>query len=155
MQSKYKPLIAGVVTLGALDMTAIVIMIANPALTARVIPALVAIQILGFIAIPVVYLSRRSKQTGTGESHESPSHRSKEWAIWLFSGLAMIYLFRALLALAYVAAHGWHRRQTLVPAAGIAITCYLLYLAFAIRKRMRTKSSEVKENVAQRRVGHI
>jgi len=144
VSSKYKPLIIGGAILFVLDMAAVITMIANPDLTARVIPALVAIQILGFIGIAAAYLSRGQKLDEAGESQGNQSRSSKEWAVWLFCGLAMIYLFRALLAIGYIAAHGWHRKQLLVPSAGIAITCYLLYLAFAVRKRMRKKNSVEK-----------
>jgi len=58
LNSKYKPLVIGMVTLGALDTIGVVSMIVNPDLTERIIPALVAIQIVGFIVIAIVYMIR-------------------------------------------------------------------------------------------------
>ena len=142
MRSKYKPLLIGIAILFVLDTVAIITMIANPDLTARVIPVLFAIQILGFIGIAAVYLTRQNPDQT--ELQGSQSRSSKEWLIWLFSGLAMIYLFRAFLTIGYMVVHGWHRQQLLVTCAGIAITCYLLYLAFAVRKRTRKGNSDKK-----------
>jgi len=140
MKSKYKPLLIGIAILFLFDLAAIITMIANPDLTARVIPVLFVIQLLGVIGIPAVYLTQQKRKPT--ESQGTQSRSSKEWLIWLFSGLAVIYLFRALLTIGYMAFHGWHKQPLLGTCAGMAITCYLLYLAFAIRNRTRKKNHD-------------
>lgn len=59
LSPKYKPLILGAVTLGSLDALGIAAMIANPESIDRVIPALVAIQVLGILVVAFIYWSRR------------------------------------------------------------------------------------------------
>jgi hypothetical protein len=149
LKLKYRPLIIGVVTLAVLDLMAIITMIVNPDLTARVIPVLALIQIVGFVVIPVSMV-RAHRRSATGEAQGTSASSSKEWMIWLVCGFAMIYLVRAVLAIVYMSVHGWHRYQIFVPIAGIAITGYLLYLAFLIRRSIRKKSSgEAKTDLVQ------
>jgi hypothetical protein len=140
LKSRYRPLIIGAVTLAVLDFMGIVTMMVDPDLVERVIPALVGIQIVGFV-VTVVFMANAQRQNGTGESQSASASSSKEWMIWLVCGFAMIYLVRAVLAIVYMSVHGWHRYQIFVPIAGIAITGYLLYLAFLMRRSMRKKSS--------------
>lgn len=64
--AKYKPLVMGIITLGCLDMIGLFTMIVNADLTERIIPALVGVQIIGFVAIAIVYMTRAQSQPGIG-----------------------------------------------------------------------------------------
>jgi hypothetical protein len=138
MISRRRPLIVAIVTLAILDFTGIITMILSPDLTERLIPALVAIQILGFIAIAAISLSQRPKKDETNDAITSTSP-SRDWRVWFICGLAMLFFFRALLAVAYMAGHEWRGHQVVVPVAGFLISCYLLYLAFAIKRRAKQR----------------
>jgi hypothetical protein len=138
MIARRRPLIVAIVTLAIFDFTGIITMILSPDLTARLIPALVAIQILGFIAIAAICLRQGPNEDQANDAINATSP-SKDWRIWFVCGLAMLFLFRALLAVAYMVAHGWRGHQVIVPVAGFLIACYLLYLAFAIKRRTKRR----------------
>ena len=140
MAYKHRPLIVAIATLALLDFAGIIAMIFSPDLTARLIPALVGVQILGFIAIATICLRQRPKE-GVADDETNSGSPSKDWRIWFICGLAMLFLFRALLAAGYMAAHGWRAHQLIVPVAGFLISCYLLYLAFAIKRRAKRRKS--------------
>jgi hypothetical protein len=140
MISRRRPLIVAIATLAILDFTGIITMIVSPDLTERVIPALVAIQIFGFIAIAAICLRQMPKENETNDALTSTSP-SRDWRVWFICGLAMLFFFRALLAVAYMAGHGWRGHQVVVPVAGFLISCYLVYLAFAIKRRARERRS--------------
>jgi len=141
MITRRRPLIVAIVTLAILDFTGIIAMISSPELTARLIPALVAIQILGFIAIAAICL-RQVPGSDEANGEPNPASPSRDWGIWFICGLAMLFLFRALLAVAYMAGHGWRGQQAVVPVAGFLIACYLLYLGFAIKRRNKRRLGE-------------
>jgi hypothetical protein len=139
MIARRRPLIVAIGTLTMLDVTGVVAMLISPALTARLIPALVAIQILGFIVIAAICL-RQMPRDGEVNSEINSTSPSTDWRIWFICGLAMLFLFRALLAVAYMASHGWRGHQVVVPLAGFLIACYLVYLAFAIKRRAKRRT---------------
>lgn len=128
MLARSRPLIVAIVTLAILDTMGIIAMIISPELTARLIPSLVAIQILGFIVIAAICLRQVPRDDDT-DKEMNPASRSRDWRIWFIRGLAMLFLFRALLAVAWMASKGWRGYQIMVPLAGFLIACYLLYLA--------------------------
>lgn len=134
MIARRRNLIVAIVMLIILDTTGVVAMIISPDLTARLIPSLVAIQILGFIVIATICL-RQVPKDDEATKEMNPASYPRDWRIWFICGVAMLFLFRALLAVAYIASNGWRRHQIIVPLAGFLIACYLLYLAFAIKKR--------------------
>jgi small-conductance mechanosensitive channel len=114
MITRRRPLIVAIVALAILDFVGIIAMISSPELTARLIPALVAIQILGFIVIAAICLRHVPGDDGANREMK-PASPSRDWRIWFICGLAMLFLFRALLAVAYMASNGWRGHQVIVP----------------------------------------
>jgi hypothetical protein len=70
---------------------AIVTMIADPDLTARILPALVGIQNRRICSD--CSLLNRAQPIAEPESRGTSPAPSKDWVIWLFRGLAMLFLF--------------------------------------------------------------
>jgi len=133
LNSKYKPLVIGMVTLGALDTIGVVSMIVNPDLTERIIPALVAIQIVGFIVIAIVYMIRTQTQQGTGTPpvgstdslSESEKAQRPRWRRmrWLWLAIAFFGILQTPIAI-ISAIHDANTDHRLAP---------VMVLAFAIR----------------------
>jgi hypothetical protein len=117
-------------------------MIADPDLTARVIPALVGVQILGVVLIAAISILKSQSGDGTQGSRGA----SKEWAIWLFGFLAMLYFFRAVLSIFYMMGNRWHKYQIFVPISEIAITVFLVYLAYLVRRSIRRRTAKENED---------
>lgn len=150
--SKYRPLIFTAIVLSILDAIAIAAMLVAPELTSRVIPALVAIQIIGFVVIVGFLANRRPWQNRDKESQDQLSKQQSTWAIWLLCGVALLFLFRALLAIIYMLLHGWHSRKLLVPIAGFGVSGYLFYLAYRVAQSIRAKDlHEIPERGSSKR----
>jgi hypothetical protein len=139
MRFKNRPMMTAVLVLAMLDVLGVITMIASPGLTARLIPALVAVQILGFIAIALTSIRNGTSIESASSPNASSSSASSDWKFWLVGGFALLFLLRALLAIAYMAGRGWHGHQALIPGAGFLISCYLLYLAYRLRKRSASR----------------
>jgi MFS superfamily sulfate permease-like transporter len=109
LNSKYKPLIIGIVTLGTLDLIGLATMIVNPNWTERVIPALVGIQIVGFVAVAIVYMICAQRQFGAAGSLgvpvdpsagsanvERPKWKRMRWLWFAFAALGILQTPTAL-----------------------------------------------------------
>jgi hypothetical protein len=140
MSFKNKPMMTAIALLATLDVLGIITIVAVPDLTPRLIPALVAVQILGFIGIALTSMRGVPSQENVSLSDASSSSVSGDWKFWLVGGFALLFLLRALLAVAYMAGRGWHGHQAFIPGAGFLISCYLLYLAYRLRKRSSLKT---------------
>jgi hypothetical protein len=128
VKSKYKPLIIGVATLGAFDLAGLITMVADPDLTARVIPALVGMQILGFIAIAAILVTSRRENISAGIERE-PGGPGRQWVPWLFGFLALVSFLRTGLSILYIAGEAWHKYSWVAPTAGAVMGCFFLWLA--------------------------
>lgn len=129
MKNKNKRLIVVVALLAALDVTGFITMVANPDLTARVIPALVGVQILAFLAIAAIILRSKEDYTAAAETDSGPGGKGKQWVPWLFGFLALVSFLRVGLALLYIAGAERHRHSWIGPIAGTAMGCFFLWLA--------------------------
>jgi len=138
MNKKHKSVIIAVIILVMLDFTTMIAMIISPNLTFRLIPLLVLIQIVGFIAIAAIYLLGNGDSVELSGKDENTSSL-KDWRVWLLGWIAMLFFFRALLAIAYMAGHGWRGYQAVGPLVGIIISCYLIYLIRSINNGSRKK----------------
>lgn len=128
MKPKHKPLIIGIATLAVFDLAGFITMVANPDLTARVIPALVGVQILGFIAIAAVVVKSRREKISAGVDTETGG-TGRQWITWLFGFLALMSFLRVGLSILYIAGETWHRYSWVAPTAGAAMGCFFLWLA--------------------------
>ena len=125
MKAKYKPLFIAIASLAAFDLAGAATMTVNPDLTPRVIPALVGVQILGFITIAAIFVRSKREAKADGE----PGRTGKEWVPWLFGFLALLSFLRVGLALLYIAGEDQHSRSWFSPIAGTAMGCFFLWLA--------------------------
>lgn len=96
MKSKFKPLVIGFISLGILDILGIVTMVANPDWTERIIPALAAVQLLGFVVIAIVYWGRaqwNEMETSFSSDASTEAERAKKpkWrrVRWLWFAVAV------------------------------------------------------------------
>ena len=97
LNSKFKPLVIEIIALSVLDAIGIITMVTNPNCTERIIPALVAVQLLGLVVIAFIYWSRAqwnrietspSRETST-ESERAKKHKFKRTR-WLWFAVAVI-----------------------------------------------------------------
>ena len=97
MNSKFKPLVIGFIALGTLDILCVVTMVANPDWTERIIPALVALQLFGFVVIAIVYWCRAQwNEMETSLSGDAPTEAERakkpKWrrVRWLWFAIAVV-----------------------------------------------------------------
>lgn len=141
MKSKHKPLIIGIATLAVFDLAGFITMVANPDLTARVIPALVGVQILGFIAIAAIVVKSRRENISAGVDSE-PGGTGRQWVPWLFGFLALMSFLRVGLSILYIAGETWHRYSWVAPTAGAAMGCFFLWLAVVASRSASKRGSK-------------
>jgi hypothetical protein len=139
--SKHRPLLIAFLTLVILDFAGIATMIISPKLTERVIPALMLVQLVGLISIAVIRITRSPKQWKTSDATPPPTSPSRDWRIWFICFMAMLFFFRAFLALPYMAGDGWRGNQVYGPLAGFGICIYLLFLANALYRHKKKRLS--------------
>jgi len=133
LNSRYKPLVTGIVALGTLDLVGLVTMIVNPDWTERIIPALVGIQIVGIVTFAIVYMIRAQEQQETAGSlgvSVDPSAKSAnvtrpKWyrMRWLWFAFATLGILQTPIAFSN-AIHLVNSEHRLAP---------VMVLAFAIR----------------------
>ncbi len=100
-------MILGIAILAGLDILGVITMIADPDLVERVIPALACVQIFGFVVIAFVSINAHRNDKADSSAVQSSS---KEWVLWIFGGIALLYFMRAGLAAFAIAADGSHSR---------------------------------------------
>jgi hypothetical protein len=105
-------------------------MVADPDITARVIPALGAVQIFGFVAIAAILVTTRRDYTSAVETDRETDSTGKQWVPWLFGFLALLSFMRVGLALLYIAGEEGHRHSWFSPIAGAVMGGFFLWLAF-------------------------
>ena len=133
MASKYKPLFIGILTLGVLDLIGIVTMVANPDWTERIIPALVGIQLFGFIVIAFVYWSRAqwnemetSLSGDASERAKKPKWRRMRWLWFAIAVLGILQTPNAIINAIHLV--NSDRRMALVALLGFAIRFGMIWL---------------------------
>src|SRR5579862_2043528 len=106
LNPKFKPLIFGIIALGSLDLTGLVTMVVNPDWTARIIPALVGIQLLGAVVIAFVYWCRgqwseMETSLSSGASTESENAKKPRWrrTRWLWFAIAVVGILQTPIAI--------------------------------------------------------
>lgn len=129
MKTKYKRLIIGFASLGTLDLAGFVTMVANPDLTARVIPALFVVQIFGFIAIAFSVVASKQEYTSAEVMDRDFAGIGRQWVPWLFGFLALLSFLRVILALLYIAGEEGHSHSWFSPIAGAVMGCFFLWVA--------------------------
>jgi hypothetical protein len=141
MKAKHKRLIIGVASIATLDLVGLITMISNPVLTERIIPALGAVQIFGFVAIAAIVVTSRREYTSETEADKEHGSTGKQWVPWLFGFLALLSFLRAGLALLYIAGEEGHSHSWFSPISGMAMGCFFLWLAVsAVRSASRRES---------------
>ena len=131
MKPRRRRLLIGVGSIALLDLAGFVTMVVDPDLTERVIPALVGVQIFGFVAIAAIFVLSRRLDASTVEDDGGPGTTAKEWMPWLFGFLALLCFIRVGMAILYIAGEEWHRGSLIPPIAGIAMGCYFVWLAIS------------------------
>jgi hypothetical protein len=147
LRAKRKRLIVGLASIAILDSAGLITMIANPDLTARVIPALAAVQIFGFVAIAVIVVKGRREYISAEEADRDAAETGKEWVPWLFGFLALMSFMRVGLSLLYIAGEEGNSHSWFSPIAGTATGCIFLWLAILAgqsvsRRKARQKTSD-------------
>lgn len=143
MKVKHKRLTIGIASIASIDLAGFVTMIANPDLTERVIPALAAVQIFGFVAIAAIIVMGKRDYTLGGEDGSESGATGKLWVPWLFGFIALLSFMRAGLALVYIAGEEGHKHSWFGSIAGTVMGCFFLWLAIlAGRSAPRRKSRE-------------
>lgn len=132
MRPLRKRLIVGLAWIAVLDLSGLITMVANPDLTARVIPALFGVQILGFVAIAAIVVTSKREDIAP----EKPGRefgKAKQSLPWLFGSVALTSLLGAALELLSIAGkEGRHSWFGLI--AGSAMGCFFLWLAIMSRR---------------------
>ena len=97
LNNKFKPLVIGLIALGIVDILGVVTMVANPDWTERIIPALVGIQLVGFVVIAFVYWSRaqwNEMETSLSGDVSTKSESAKKPKLrrtrWLWFAMAVV-----------------------------------------------------------------
>jgi hypothetical protein len=144
VKSRYKPLVIGIATLAVFDLAGFIVMVANPDLTARVIPALVGVQLLGFIAIAAIVVTSRREYISAAEADREPGGTGRQWMPWLFGFLALVSFLRVGLSILYIAGEAWHRYSWIGPVAGAAMGCFFLWLALLAGRSISKQGSKGK-----------
>jgi membrane associated rhomboid family serine protease len=129
VKARNKRLIIGLTLIAALDSIGLATMVANPDLTERVIPALAAVQIFGFIAIAVVVIRSKREYTSTDSAGESSAGNGMQWVPWLFGFLTLMSYMRVGLTLLYIACEEPQKRSWFSPIAGTIMGCFFLWSA--------------------------
>ncbi len=122
-------MIIGFASIAVLDLAGFVTMVANPDLTARVIPALFGVQIFGFVAIAVIVATSRREYISAEEADKDFAGIGRQWVPWLFGFLALLSFLRVILALLYIAGEEGHSHSWFSPIAGAAMGCFFLWVA--------------------------
>lgn len=135
MKAKHKRVIIGFATIAVLDLAGLFTMLADPDLTARVIPALGAVQIFGFIAIAAIFMMSGGQYISTAEADSMSGGR--QWVPWLFGFLALLSFLRVLLALLYIAGDQGHRHSWFSTIAGTVMGAAFLWVAIKTRSLSR------------------
>ncbi len=149
MKAKNRRLIIGVATLAALDLAGFITMVSNPDLTARVIPALVGVQILGFVVIAAIVVTSRQEYVLAGTVDGEPGQTGKQWVPWLFGFLALLSFLRAIFALLYIAGEEGHKHSWFSPIGGAVMGCFFLWLALKARPSASKGKPDRKAVVGQ------
>lgn len=123
----------GFASLAALDLAGMITMIADPDLTARVIPALFGVQIIGFIAIAAIVMASKREYISAEEADREFGGTGRQWVPWLFGFLALLSFLRVILALLYIAGEQGHSHSWFSPVAGAVMGCFFLWMAVKAR----------------------
>jgi hypothetical protein len=142
LKARNKRLIIGFASLAVFDLAGFVTMVANPDLTARVIPALAGVQILGFIAIAITFVVSRQEYIPVEKPDGEVEGTGKQWVPWLFGFLALLSFLRVVLALLYIAGEEGHRHSWLSPIAGVVMGCFFLWVAVLARRSGSKRASK-------------
>lgn len=134
MKTKHKRLIVGIASVAAIDLAGFTTMVVDPDLTARVIPALVAVQIFGFVAIAAIVVTSRQEYLSAEEANRESGGTGRQWVLWLFGFLALLSFLRVILALLYIAGEAGHRHSWFSPIAGAVIGSFFLWIAVRTRQ---------------------
>ena len=136
MNPKFKPIVIGFVSLGILDILGVVAMVANPELTERIIPALVAVQLLGLLVIAFVYWSRAQWKEmeislSAGASTELERAKKTKWRRmrWCWFAIAIVGISQTPSAI-ITAIHlvKSDHRMALIVVLGFAIRFGMIWL---------------------------
>lgn len=133
MKTKRKRLIIGFALIAALDLAGFITMVANPDLTARVIPVLGCVQIFGFVAIAAIVVMSKQEYISVDEADREFEGTGRQWVPWLFGFLALLSCLRVILALLYIAGEEGPGHSWFSPIAGAVMACFFLWLAVKTR----------------------
>jgi hypothetical protein len=148
LNSKFKPLVIGFIALGILDILGGVTMVANPDWTERIIPALVAIQLFGFLVIAFVYWSRaqwNEMETSLSSDASTKSDRAKKpkwrrmrWSWFAIAVVGILQTPNAIInAIQLVKSDHW---MALVAVLGFAIRFGMIWLFLKLWWQFRPAS---------------
>ena len=144
MKAKHKRLLIGVVSLAACDFAGVIAMVLDPDITARAIPALVGVQILGFVVIAAIIVTGRREYTSAVVADRETEGVGQQWVPWLFGFLALLSFLRVGLALLYIAGEEGHRHSWFSPIAGAVMGGFFLWLAVLARRSASSGESKAK-----------
>jgi hypothetical protein len=133
LKPRNKRLIIGVALIAVLDLAGLVTMIADPDLTARVIPALFGVQIFGFVAIAVIIAASKQEYVAAEEADRQSGGGGRQWVPWLFGFLALLSFLKVILALLYIAGEMGHSHSWTSPIVGATAGCFFLWVAVKTR----------------------
>lgn len=133
LNSKFKPVVIGFIALGVLDILGVVTMVANPDWTERIIPALVGIQLFGFVVIAFVYWSRAQwnemETSLSGDALErakKPKWRRMRWLWFAIAVVGILQTPNAIInAIQLVRSNHW---MALIAVLGFAIRFGMIWL---------------------------
>ena len=145
MKARHRRLIIGIASIAVLDFAGIVTMIANPELTARVIPALFCVQIFGFIVIAAIVMASKREYISAELADRESGGTGRQWVPWLFLFLALLSFLRVILTLLYIAGEEGHSHLWFSLIARVATGCFFLLLAFKT-KPLASKETSKRED---------
>jgi len=134
LNTRFKPVAIGFIALAILDSVGVVTMVANPGWTERIIPALVAVQLLGFVVIAFAYWSRAqwnetslSSDASTGSVRATkPKWRRMRWLWFAIAVVAILQTPHAIIdAFRLVKSGPW---MALVAVLAFAIRFGMIWL---------------------------
>jgi hypothetical protein len=138
----------GFASMAILDLAGFITMFANPDLTARVIPALALVQILGFVTIAAIVVTSRRELISEVEASRGPGGTIQQWVPWLFGFIALTSFMRVGLALLYIAGEERHKHSWFSPIAGAVMGCFFLWVAIKTGRSAPRKKSQEKTDGA-------
>jgi hypothetical protein len=138
----------GVASIAVLDLLGVVMMVVTPDLTERVIPALVGVQIFGFVAIAFIVVMGRKEDIATEKANIQDEGIGKQWVPWLFGFLALLSFLRAGFSILYIAGETWHRYSCVAPITRAGMGCFFLWLA-VVASHSATKRESKEETSSQ------